>query len=122
MVVSPGFAINEEGEELVLCERATSDVCLDSKVCYVTLRLVERPTNVDAGGEASRIEERRRSRWSRTSPQVTWRSRGSGVMATRGSPTPALSRHAWVAEFALAQAGERGSNTTTAVSRDRRAA
>ena len=57
VVVSPGLAINEEGEELVLCERATSDMCLGSKVCYVTLRLVERPTNVDAGGEASRIEE-----------------------------------------------------------------
>ena len=57
MVVSPGLAINQEGEELVLCERATSDLCLGKEVCYVTLRLVERPTNVDAGGEASRIEE-----------------------------------------------------------------
>ena len=57
MVVSPGLAISQEGEELVLCERATSDVCLGREVCYVTVRLVERPTNVDAGGEASRIEE-----------------------------------------------------------------
>ncbi len=57
VVVSPGVAISQEGDELVLCERATSDVCLGSEVCYVTVRLVERPTSVDAGGEASRVEE-----------------------------------------------------------------
>ena len=57
VAVSPGLAISQDGEELVLCERATSDVFPGTEVCYVTLRLVERPTNVDAGGEASRIEE-----------------------------------------------------------------
>ena len=57
VVVSPGFAISQEGEELLLCERATSSMCLGKEVCYVTVRLAERPANVDAGGEASRIEE-----------------------------------------------------------------
>lgn len=57
VVVSPGVAISQEGEELLLCERATSDPCLGKEVCYVTVRLVERPTNVDPGGEASRIGE-----------------------------------------------------------------
>ena len=57
VVVSPGFAISQEGEELLLCERATSNMCLGKEVCYVTVRLAERPTNVDVGGEASRIEE-----------------------------------------------------------------
>ena len=120
--ISPGVAISQEGDELVLCWRATSDLCLGSEVCYVTVRLVERPTSVDADHKLSGSRGTRRSRWSRTSPQVSWRSPGSGVMATPGGPTPTLSRCAWVAEFALAQAGERGSNTTTAVSRDRRAA
>jgi len=57
VVVSPGLAISEEGEELLLCEPATSNLCLGKEVCYVTVRRVERPTNLDAGGEASRIEE-----------------------------------------------------------------
>ena len=57
VVVSPGVAIGPDGEELLLCERATSDACLGTEVCYVTVRLVERPANVDVDGEASRIEE-----------------------------------------------------------------
>jgi len=58
VVVSPGLAISQDGEELLLCERARhASVCLGKDVCFVTVRLVERPTNVDAGGEASRIEE-----------------------------------------------------------------
>ena len=56
VVVSPGVAIDARGEELVVCERVTADVCPGKAVCYVTVRLVERPTNVVAGGEASSVE------------------------------------------------------------------
>ncbi len=57
VVVSPGVAIGPDGEELLLCEPATSDLCRGKAVCYVTVGLAERPTDVDADGQASRIEE-----------------------------------------------------------------
>jgi hypothetical protein len=57
IVVSPGVAISPDGEELVLCEPATRDVCQGGSVCYVTVALVERPTNPTPSGESSRIEE-----------------------------------------------------------------
>ena len=71
VVVSPGLAINEEGEELVLCERATSDVCLGSR------GLLRHGATGGAADERRRrrrgVADRgdaRRSRWSRTSPRV----------------------------------------------------
>jgi hypothetical protein len=57
IVVSPGVAISPDGEELVVCEAATRDVCPGASACYVTVALVERPTNPMPGGESSRIEE-----------------------------------------------------------------
>jgi hypothetical protein len=57
IVVSPGVAIDPNGEELVVCEPATLDPCQGSRVCYITIALVERPTFVTPDGEASRIEE-----------------------------------------------------------------
>ena len=57
VVVSPGVAIDPQGEELVVCERVDACLCSGKAICYVTVRLAERPTNVMAGGEASRIEE-----------------------------------------------------------------
>jgi hypothetical protein len=57
VVVSPGLAIAADGEELLVCEGVTRDVCPGPVVCYVTVGLAERPTNVVAPGEASRIEE-----------------------------------------------------------------
>jgi hypothetical protein len=56
VVVSPGVAISPDGEELVVCERATRDV-RQASVCYVTVALVERPADPTPGGESSRIEE-----------------------------------------------------------------
>lgn len=57
IVVSAGVAIDSNGEELVICEPATRDVCQGSSVCYVTVALVERPTDPTPDGEASMIEE-----------------------------------------------------------------
>jgi hypothetical protein len=56
VVVSPGVAIAPDGEELVVCEPVTRDVC-QASVCYVTVALVERPADPTPGGESSRIEE-----------------------------------------------------------------
>jgi len=58
--VSPGLAIGQDGEELLVCERMTSPLRSDQAACFVTLRLVDRligavPTT--AGEEASRAEE-----------------------------------------------------------------
>jgi len=44
------------------------------------------------------LRKARRSRSSKTSPRVSWRSLGSGVTARRGGQTPALSRDAWPGE------------------------
>jgi hypothetical protein len=57
VVVSPGVAISPDGEELVLCDPATRDVCQGSSACFVTLALVERLANPTPDGEHSRIEE-----------------------------------------------------------------
>jgi hypothetical protein len=55
-VVSPGLGIGPDGEELVVCERLTNKLPT-GPFCYVTLHLAERETAVQAGGQASRIEE-----------------------------------------------------------------
>lgn len=57
IVVSPGVAIDSNGEELVVCEPAYLDPCKGSSLCYVTVALAERPTNLTPDGEASRVEE-----------------------------------------------------------------
>ena len=57
IVVEPGVAIDAEGEELVLCERARFDPCPDDGPCYVVVHLVERQVAPDPNGEASCIEE-----------------------------------------------------------------
>jgi hypothetical protein len=57
VVVSPGLAISSDGEELVVCEPVTRDVCQGASVCYVTVALVERPMNPTPDGEPSRIDE-----------------------------------------------------------------
>lgn len=57
VVVAPGLAIGPDGEELVVCEPVTRDVCKGTSACYVTLALVERPVDPTADGEYSRIEE-----------------------------------------------------------------
>jgi hypothetical protein len=57
IVVSPGVALDPDGEELVVCESVTRDVCQGASVCYVTVALVERPTDPTPDGESSRIEE-----------------------------------------------------------------
>ncbi len=57
IVVSPGVAIDSNGEELVVCEPANMDPCRGSSVCYVTIALAERPTSPTPDGESSRIEE-----------------------------------------------------------------
>ena len=56
-MVSPGLAIDSNGEELVVCEPAKLDPCKGSSVCYVTVALAERPSNPTPDGESSRIEE-----------------------------------------------------------------
>jgi hypothetical protein len=56
VVVSPGIAIAPDGEELVVCEPVTRDLC-QASMCYVTVSLVERPTNPTPDGEASRVDE-----------------------------------------------------------------
>jgi hypothetical protein len=55
-VVSPGVAIGPDGEELVVCERLTNKLP-QGPSCYVTLHLAERETAINAGGQATRIEE-----------------------------------------------------------------
>jgi hypothetical protein len=55
--VSPGLAIDAYGEELVLCERTTTDACPDATTCYVTIGLREQPDAATVDGEASTIEE-----------------------------------------------------------------
>jgi hypothetical protein len=57
VVVSPGLAIAPDGEELVVCERVTRDVCHGESVCYVTVALVEGPSSPTPDGEPSRILE-----------------------------------------------------------------
>lgn len=57
IVVSPGVALDPNGEELVVCEPVTRDVCQGESMCYVTVALAERPTNPMPDGESSRIEE-----------------------------------------------------------------
>jgi hypothetical protein len=55
--VSPGYAIDAEGEEILLCEAATSAPCSGSARCYVTLRLIDRELGITPHGGASRVEE-----------------------------------------------------------------
>jgi hypothetical protein len=57
VVISPGVAISPDGEELVLCEPAPRDVCQGVSACYVTMALIERPSDPTPDGERSRIEE-----------------------------------------------------------------
>jgi hypothetical protein len=57
VVVSPGLAIAPDGEEMVVCDRVTLDVCSGPAVCYVTLALSERLVDPTVEGEATRIEE-----------------------------------------------------------------
>jgi hypothetical protein len=57
VTVSPGFAIDRNGEELLICERATSNPCPGKADCYVTIRLVERAADETPDGESSRIDE-----------------------------------------------------------------
>jgi hypothetical protein len=57
VVVSPGVAIAPDGEEVVVCDPVTRDACQGDSVCYVTVALVEQPTNPTPGGEASRVLE-----------------------------------------------------------------
>jgi hypothetical protein len=57
IMVSPGVAISPEGEELVVCEPVTRDVCQGVSPCYVTLAFVEQPADPTPEGEHSRIEE-----------------------------------------------------------------
>ncbi len=57
IVVSPGVALDPNGEELVVCEPVKLDPCKGSSPCYVTVALTERPTNPTPDGEPSRIEE-----------------------------------------------------------------
>lgn len=56
VAVSPGVAIGPDGEELVVCERLTNRLP-QGPFCYVTLHLAERESAIQAGGQASRIEE-----------------------------------------------------------------
>lgn len=56
VVVSPGVAIAPDGEELVVCERTTRDLC-PGMACYVTVALRERPADPTPDGEWKRIEE-----------------------------------------------------------------
>jgi hypothetical protein len=58
VVVSPGIAISPEGEELVVCEPLTLDVCKGPPACYVTVALVEHPVHrTPPDDEPSRILE-----------------------------------------------------------------
>lgn len=57
IVVSPGVAISPDGEELVVCDPVTRDVCQGVAVCYVILTLLEQPMGATPEGESSRIDE-----------------------------------------------------------------
>ena len=57
VVVSPGVAIGPDGDELVLCEPVSVDVCTSPSTCYVMVALVEQPAGPLPDGESSRIEE-----------------------------------------------------------------
>ena len=57
VVVSPGLAISPEGEELLLCDSVTRDVCQGVAACFVTAGLVERPVDPTPEGEYARIDE-----------------------------------------------------------------
>jgi hypothetical protein len=57
IVVSPGVALDPNGDELVVCEPVTRGLCQGASLCYVTVALLERPTDPTPDGESSRIEE-----------------------------------------------------------------
>jgi hypothetical protein len=57
IVVSVGLAIAPDGEELVVCEPVSRELCQGASACYVTLGLDERPAAATPNGEHSRIEE-----------------------------------------------------------------
>ena len=57
IVVSVGLAISPDGEELVVCEPVSREVCQGASACYVTLGLDERPAAPTPEGEHSSIEE-----------------------------------------------------------------
>jgi hypothetical protein len=57
IVVSPGVAIASNGEELVVCEPVTIDVCSGPVVCYVTLTLAERSVDPTVEDQPTRVEE-----------------------------------------------------------------
>jgi hypothetical protein len=57
IVVSPGVAIAPDGEELVVCDPVSLDVCVGHAVCYVSMTLAERAVDPMVEGEPTRIEE-----------------------------------------------------------------
>ncbi len=60
LAVMPGVAIGPDGEEIVVCERLTTVICSDESPCYVTLRVLDRPSHMvptTTDEEASRIVE-----------------------------------------------------------------
>jgi hypothetical protein len=57
VIVSPGVAIAPDGEELVVCDPVSLDVCPGSAVCYVSLTLAEREVDPTADDEPTRVEE-----------------------------------------------------------------
>jgi hypothetical protein len=57
VAVTPGVAIDANGEELVLCERSLTEGRPMENEVSVVARLVERPTSPGASGEATRVEE-----------------------------------------------------------------
>jgi hypothetical protein len=57
IVVSPGVAIAPDGEELVVCDPVSLDVCVGHAVCYVSLTLAERAVESTVEDEPTRVEE-----------------------------------------------------------------
>jgi hypothetical protein len=57
VIVSPGVAIAPDGEELVVCDPVSLDVCVGPAVCYVTLILNERSVDPTVDDEPTRVEE-----------------------------------------------------------------
>jgi len=57
IAVSPGVAIAPDGEELVVCDPVSLDVCVGPAVCYVSLTLAERAVDPMVEEEPTRIEE-----------------------------------------------------------------
>jgi len=57
VIVSPGVAIAPDGEELVVCDPVSLDVCVGPAVCYVTLTLAERSVDPTVDDEPTRVEE-----------------------------------------------------------------